>query len=180
MTWPDAEGEETSPVVYMQVLARPPPSGLTAADAEWFEQMAAVRREGSDAGGDPVYAAQSGAEAAGLSSDSLAVQRMAIALLVELGDGMMDGVVEVVRSGEGHVGEMMPLQIAPDFFDVVEFGGVFRQPLDRQPVRPLGERGACRLAGVDRAVVEREDGGLDRQPVPASVRSAGQVPPAER
>src|ERR687889_674122 len=51
---------------------------------------------------------------------------------------------------------MMPLQIAPEFLDVVEFGSVFRQPFDREPGCSLGEGGARRLAGVDRAVVEDE------------------------
>src|ERR687889_1243105 len=51
---------------------------------------------------------------------------------------------------------MMPLQIAPEFLDVVEFGSVFRQPLDREPGGPLSEGSARCLAGVDRAVVEDE------------------------
>ena len=50
----------------------------------------------------------------------------------------------------------MLLQIAPELFDVVELGSVFRQPLDREPGGPLSEGGARRLAGVDRAVVEDE------------------------
>ena len=35
----------------------------------------------------------------------------------------------------------MPLQIAPEFLDVVELGSVFRQPLDREPGGPLSEAG---------------------------------------
>ena len=97
-----------------------------------------------------------------LSSDSLAVQRMAHALLVELSDSVMDALVEIVCSGEGLMSEMVSFQIAPGLFDVVEFGSVFWQPLDCQPVRSLGKRGARCLAGVDRAVVEREDGRLER------------------
>src|ERR1700680_4205575 len=73
-----------------------------------------------------------------LSSDSLAVQRMALALGVELGNRMMDAVLQVVCSGEGLMSEMVLLQVAPDFFDVVELRGVFRQPFDRQTMRPLG------------------------------------------
>src|SRR3984893_17872784 len=96
-----------------------------------------------------------------LSSDSLAVQRMALALGVELGNRMMDAVLQVVCSGEGLMSEMVLLQVEPDFFDVVELRGVFRQPFDRQPMRPLGESGACRLAGMDRTVVERQHGRLE-------------------
>jgi hypothetical protein len=46
---------------------------------------------------------------------------MAHALDVELGDRVMDGVIEVVRSGEGLTSAMMSFQITPDLFDVVEF-----------------------------------------------------------
>src|ERR1700693_1499576 len=86
---------------------------------------------------------------------------MALALGVELGNRVMDAVLQVVYSGEGLMSEMVLLQVAPDFFDVVELRGVFRQPFDRQPMRPLGESGACRLAGMDRTVVERQHGRLE-------------------
>lgn len=36
--------------------------------------------------------------------------------------------------------QMVPFQIAPDLLDVVQFGGVFRQPLDGQAVRAGGQR----------------------------------------
>src|SRR3712207_690085 len=48
-----------------------------------------------------------------LSSLSLAAQRMAAALRIEFGDRVVDGTVEVVGAGEGLVGEVMPLQVAP-------------------------------------------------------------------
>ena len=48
-----------------------------------------------------------------LSSYSLAGQRIAVALGMELGDGVVDGAVEVVRASEGLVGQVVPLQIAP-------------------------------------------------------------------
>jgi hypothetical protein len=64
---------------------------------------------------------------------------------------------------EGLMSEMVPFPIAPDPFDAVEFGRVFGQPLDRQPVRTFGHCCACCLADVDRAVIEREDRRLDRQ-----------------
>ena len=65
----------------------------------------------------------------------------------------MDCLVEGVRVGEGLVGEMMRLEVAPDEFDVVQFGRVFGQPLDGEPVSTGGERCERALAGVDRAVV---------------------------
>src|SRR5919107_370552 len=105
-----------------------------------------------------------------LSSASLAGQRIAVALGVELGDRAVDGAVEVIRTGEGLVGKMVPLQIAPYGLDVVQLRSVFRQPLDGEPVRPFGQGGGGRLAGVDRAVVEHEDDG--------SRRSARPRPPA--
>src|ERR1700756_5902039 len=85
---------------------------------------------------------------------------MALALGVELGNRVMDAVLQVVCSGEGLMSEMVLLQVAPDFFDVVELRGVFRQPFDRQPMRPLGESGTCRLAGMDRTAVRGQPGRL--------------------
>ena len=42
------------------------PPGLTAADAEWFDQMAASKRALAEATGDPAFSAQLDAEAAGI------------------------------------------------------------------------------------------------------------------
>ena len=69
----------------------------------------------------------------------------------------MDGAFKSVWIGKGLVGEMTSLEVTPDDLDVVEFGRIFRQPLDGEPMRPLGERGRCRLADVDRAVVQHDD-----------------------
>src|SRR5215208_2507663 len=99
-----------------------------------------------------------------LSSNSLIVPRMAMALRVELGDCVLDGAVEVIRAGECLMSEVMPLQDAPEDLDVVQLRGVFRQPLDGEPVGTLGEGSTRRLAGVERAVVEDEHEGLDRDP----------------
>src|SRR3954470_9500023 len=87
-----------------------------------------------------------------LSSNSVVGQRMAASFGIEFPDGIVDGLIEVFRSGEGLVSEMMPLEVAPDPFNVVQFRGVFRQPLDREPVSPRGPRRAGRLTGVDGAV----------------------------
>src|SRR3954447_22536152 len=83
---------------------------------------------------------------------------MGLSLVVEAGDGVMDGVVESVGIGEGVVGEIMLLEVAPASLDVVQFGGVFRQPLEGEP-GTLGKRAGCQLAGVDWPVVENRDQG---------------------
>ena len=65
----------------------------------------------------------------------------------------MDGLVERGEVCEGLVGEVMGLKIAPDRLDFIEFGGVFRQPLDDEPVCAGGQRGERAFAGVDRTIV---------------------------
>jgi hypothetical protein len=104
---------------------------------------------------------------------------MTVALCVECGDRVVDGAVEVLGAGEGLLGQMMLLQIAPEGLDVVQLRGVFRQPFDGEPVRPLGEGGARRLAGVDRTVIEHEDDGphrlaWPRSPAPVDLRQEGE------
>ena len=42
----------------------------------------------------------------------------------------------------------MGLKIAPDRLDFIEFGGVFRQPLDGEPVCAGGQGGERAFAGV--------------------------------
>src|SRR4051812_13061327 len=100
----------------------------------------------------------------GLSSNSVVGQRMAVSLGVELSNRFVDGAVEVIRTVERLMSEVMPLQVAPETLDVVQLRSIFRQPLDGEPVGALGERGAACLAGVDRAVVQDEHEGLDRTP----------------
>src|SRR3954463_5839873 len=88
-----------------------------------------------------------------LSRASLLNQRMRPALLVAGVDGSVDGPIERVDILEGLVGEMVRLEVAPDRFNVVEFGRVFRQPLDGEPMGAGGQGGAGELAGMDRPVV---------------------------
>src|SRR3954451_23596971 len=83
---------------------------------------------------------------------------MGLPLVVEAGDSVRDGVGESIGIGEGSVGELMLLEVAPASFDVVQFGGVFRQPFEGEP-GALGERAGCQLAAVDRPVVENRDQG---------------------
>ncbi len=101
---------------------------------------------------------------AALSSNLLVGPRIAASFSVELDHGLLDGAIQVIRAGEGLVGEVMPLQVAPEHLDVVQLRGVFRQPFDREPMSTLGEGGTRRLAGVDRAIVENEHDGLERDP----------------
>ena len=71
----------------------------------------------------------------------------------------MDFAVEVFDVVEGHVGKIVGLQIAPNCLDVVEFGRVFGQPLDAQPMG-AGRQGRAReLAGVNGAVVQDQHDG---------------------
>src|SRR6202795_1486644 len=71
----------------------------------------------------------------------------------------MDSAVEMIDIGEGLMREEVTFQIAPGSLDVVEFGSVFRQPFDGQPIA-RGKCGPRGLAGMDRAVVEHEDDGF--------------------
>lgn len=71
----------------------------------------------------------------------------------------MDSLVEKRWVSEGLVRQMTSLQITPDDLDVIEFGRIFGQPLDREPVGTLCERRRCRFADVDRAVVEHQNDG---------------------
>src|SRR5215212_1836499 len=70
---------------------------------------------------------------------------MRLALVIEA--------VESVGIGGGAADELMLLEIAPTSFDVVQLGGVFRQPFESEP-GALGEGACCQLAAVDRSVVE--------------------------
>jgi hypothetical protein len=83
---------------------------------------------------------------------------MRLSLVVEAGDSVMDGMVESVGIGKGVVGEIMLLEVAPASFDIVQLGGVFRQPFEGEP-GALGKRARGQLAAVDRPVVENRDQG---------------------
>ena len=65
----------------------------------------------------------------------------------------MDGLVEGGDVCEGLVGEVMGVKIAPDRLDFIEFGGVFRQPLEGEPVCAGGQGGERAFHGVDRTIV---------------------------
>src|SRR3954470_19779222 len=55
-----------------------------------------------------------GGRALPLSSHSVVGQRMAVSLGVELSNRFVDGAVEVIRTGERLMSEVMPLQVAPE------------------------------------------------------------------
>src|SRR4051794_1884382 len=83
---------------------------------------------------------------------------MRLSLVVETGDSVRDGAGERVGIGEGAVGELMLLEVAPASFDIVQFWGVFGQPFEGEP-GALGERLCGQLAAVDRPVIENRDQG---------------------
>src|SRR4051794_8714733 len=77
-----------------------------------------------------------------LSSNSVVGQRMAVSLGVELSNRFVDGAVEVIRTVERLMSEVMPLQVAPETLDVVQLRSIVRQPLDGEPVGALGLDGS--------------------------------------
>jgi hypothetical protein len=76
--------------------------------------------------------------------------------VVEAGDSVRDGAFESVCIGEGAVGELMLLEVTPASLDVVQLGGVFRQPFEGEP-GARGERLCGQLAAMDWPVVENRD-----------------------
>jgi len=99
-----------------------------------------------------------------LSSSSMVGQQMAVSFGIKLDASLVNGAVEVIRAGEGLMSEGMPLQVAPDPFNIVQLRGVFRQPLDREPMGARREGSAACLTRVDRAVVEDKHDGLEHYP----------------
>ena len=83
---------------------------------------------------------------------------MGLSFVVEAVDSVRDGACESVDIGKGAVGELMLLEVAPASFDIIQLGGVFRQPFEGEP-SALGKRFCCQLAGVDWSVVENRDQG---------------------
>src|SRR3954453_6589757 len=83
---------------------------------------------------------------------------MGFPLVVEAGDSVRDDAFESIGIGEGTIGQIMLLEVAPASFDVVQFGGVFRQPFEGEP-GARGERLCGQLATMDWSVVENCDQG---------------------
>ena len=71
----------------------------------------------------------------------------------------MDNAVEMIDIGEGLMREEVTLQIGPGSLDVVEFGGIFRQPFDGQPI-PRGEDGVRTLLIWMEPLSSNEDDGF--------------------
>ena len=78
--------------------------------------------------------------------------------MVETGDSIVDRAFESIGIGDGAIGQIMLLEVAPASFDIVQFGGVFWQPFEGQP-GALGEGAGCQFAAVDRSVVENREQG---------------------
>jgi hypothetical protein len=83
---------------------------------------------------------------------------MGLSLVVEAGDSIRDGAGKSIDIGEGAISELMLFEVTPASFDVIQFGGVFRQPFEGEP-EALGKGAGCQLASVDRPVVENRDQG---------------------
>ena len=83
---------------------------------------------------------------------------MMLSFAVQAGDGVRDGAFESIGIGEGTIGQIMLLEVAPASLDVVRLGGVFRQPFEGEP-GALGKRLCCQPAAVDRPIVENRDQG---------------------
>ena len=77
---------------------------------------------------------------------------------------MLDRPVERGRVSEGLMREMMRFEVMPDAFDVVQFGRIFGQPLDDEPVGAGGQRCQRELAGMDRPIVLDQHHRLDGLP----------------
>ena len=60
-------------------------------------------------------------------------------LLVLVGDGLVDGMVEFVRAAKSLLGEVVPLEVAPGALDGVQFRGVSGQPFNSKPGMARGE-----------------------------------------
>ena len=88
-----------------------------------------------------------------LSRNSLNDQRIDGSLPVQGTHGCVDCAVEGVGISEGLMGQMARLEIVPDNLDVVEFGCVFWQPLDGEPVFARLDGFKSELADMDRPVV---------------------------
>ena len=80
-------------------------------------------------------------------------QRIDGSLPVQGSHGCVDYAVEGVGISEGLMGQMARLEIVPDNLDVVEFGCVFWQPLDGEPVFARLDGFKSELADMDRPVV---------------------------
>ena len=65
---------------------------------------------------------------------------------------------ESVGIGESMVGELMLFEVAPASLNIVQLGGIFRQPFEGKP-GALSERLCGQLAAMDRSVVEHRDQG---------------------
>ena len=88
-----------------------------------------------------------------LSRDSRLGQRTDHSLPIKVIDGRMDRLVERGDVGECLMSEVMRLEIMPDDLNVVEFGRVFGQPLNGEPVCPGGECRTRKFTDMDRAIV---------------------------
>jgi hypothetical protein len=91
--------------------------------------------------------------AAALSGDSRLGQRNDHALAVQVFDCLVNGRIEFDDAGECLMSQVVRLQIVPDDLNVVQFGRIFRQPFNGQPVCASGKGSPCKLADVDWPII---------------------------
>lgn len=80
--------------------------------------------------------------------------------MVNVLDAAMERALEDIDVDKALVSKVVAFEMAPIALDVVEFWGVRREPLHREPVLGARERRLCLAAGVDRAVIEDKMHGL--------------------
>ena len=166
--WPDAAREWVAPGVlkltlgYGRTAAGRIGNGLgvnaavlRASASPWITRGATLSRVSADGRLSPAVAGLYAlpGEARKLSRDSLNDQRIDGSLPVQGSHGCVDCAVEGVGISEGLMGQMARLEIVPDNLDVVEFGCVFWQPLDGEPVFARLDGFKSELADMDRPVV---------------------------
>jgi hypothetical protein len=74
-----------------------------------------------------------------LSRDSRLGQRNDRPLAVQVFDRLVNGTIESGNAGECLMSEVVRLEVAPDELDIVQFGRIFRQPFNSQPVCASGK-----------------------------------------
>jgi hypothetical protein len=72
----------------------------------------------------------------------------------------MDCCIEGFGIGESHVGEVIGLKVMPDRLDIIEFGSIFGQPFNGEPMGAGRQRRLRGLADMDWTVIEHHNDGL--------------------
>ncbi len=104
---------------------------------------------------------------------------MSLTLSVSVSDASMNCPFEVISVAESLVRQFGLLECFPCGLDVVEFGSVFGQPFDGEPMIAVFQCLSGQFAGMDRAVVEHQHSRFTRL-ARHGPEKAGQAQPAGR